>query len=74
MPGHDNVEVPIIEKRNAQVLSVQGDAANVMDSETYETFDLKIPDEFKGQVANGATVLYWVIMNEKVIKQVKGAD
>lgn len=74
MPGHDNVEVPIIEKRNAQVLNVHGDMANVMDSETYETFDLKIPDEFKEQVAEGASVLYWTIMDEKVIKQVKGAD
>jgi translation initiation factor 5A len=74
MPGHDNVEVPIIEKRNAQVLNVHGDMANVMDSETYDTFDLKIPDEFKEQVAEGASVLYWTIMDEKVIKQVKGAD
>ncbi len=74
MPGHDNVEVPIIEKRTAQVLSVHGDMANVMDSETYETFDLKISEEFKGQVVDGSSVLYWVIMNEKVIKQVKGAD
>ena len=74
MPGHDNVEVPIIEKRTAQVLSVQGDKANVMDSETYETFDLAIPEEFKGQVVEGSSVLYWNIMNEKVIKQVKGSD
>ena len=74
MPGHDNVEVPIIEKRNAQVLSVHGDTANVMDSETYETFDLKIPEEFKGQVADGSSVMYWTIMDERVIKQVKGAD
>ena len=72
MPGHDNVEVPIIEKRNAQVLSVQGDTANVMDSETYETYDLKIPEEFKGQIKEGMSVLYWDIMNEKVIKQIKG--
>ena len=74
MPGHDNVEVPIIEKRTAQVLSVQGGTANVMDSETYETFDLKIPEEFKGQVTEGVSVLYWVIMDEKVIKQVRGND
>ncbi|MBI2655689.1 translation initiation factor IF-5A [Candidatus Woesearchaeota archaeon] len=74
MPGHDNVEVPIIEKRNAQVLSVQGDMANVMDAETYETFDLKVPEEFKGQVTEGSYVLYWVILNERVIKQVKGAE
>ena len=74
MPGHDNVEVPMIEKRNAQVLSVQGDKANVMDSEAYETFDLKIPEEFKEQVVEGSSVLYWDILNEKVIKQVKGSD
>ena len=74
MPGHDNVEVPIIEKRQAQVLSVQGDNANVMDSETYETFDLKVPEEFKGQVADGSSVTYWTILNERVIKQVKGSE
>ena len=74
MPGHDNVEVPIIEKRTAQVLSVHGEMANVMDSETYETFDLKIPEEFKAQVTEGASVLYWTIMDERVIKQVKGSD
>lgn len=72
MPGHDNVEVPIIEKKTAQVLSVQGDAANVMDSETYETFDLKIPEELKSQVAEGMSVLYWVVLSDKVMKQIKG--
>ena len=74
MPGHDNVEVTIIEKRSAQVLSVQGDTANVMDSETYETYDLKIPEEFKGRITDGMSVMYWDIMNEKVIKQIKGSD
>ena len=47
MPGHDNIEVPIVEKKSAQVLSINGDVANVMDSETYGTFDLKIPEELK---------------------------
>ena len=72
MPGHDNVEVPIVEKKTAQVLSIQGNKANVMDSETYETFDLDIPEELKGQVVEGCQVLYWVILNDKVMKQVKG--
>lgn len=74
MPGHDNIDVPIIEKRNAQVLSIHGAFANVMDSETYETFDLKIPEELKSQVVGGSSVLYWTIMNDRIIKQVKGAD
>lgn len=69
-PGHDMVEVPIIDKRNAQVLSISGDKANVMDVETYETFDLEIPDELKGDITEGCTVLYWQIMNDRMMKQV----
>ena len=71
MPGHDKVEAPIIGKKNAQVLSISGNTANVMDTETYETFDMEIPEELKGEVREGVEVLYWVIMNAKVIKQVK---
>ena len=71
MPGHDNVDVPIIEKKSSQVLSIQGDTANVMDSESYETFDLKIPEELKGEVVEGVNVMYWVILEDKVMKQVK---
>jgi len=71
MPGHDYVDVPIIDKRTAQVLSITEDMANVMDAETYETFDIKIPNEFKDQVQEGVNVLYWVILDQKIIKEVK---
>ena len=70
-PGHDNIEVPIIEKKTAQVLSVSGDMANVMDIESYETFDIKIPDELKDSCAEGGNVLYWTILGERVMKQTK---
>src|SRR3989344_7125339 len=62
MPAHDNVEVPIIEKLDAQVLSVSGDMANVMAMSNYETFDLKIPEELKDKVVPGVNVLYWDIL------------
>lgn len=71
MPGHDNVDVPIIGKKNAQVLSVTGNKANVMDSENYETFDMDIPSELEGQVVEGVTVVYWQILADKVMKQIK---
>lgn len=71
-PGHDNIDVPIIEKKNAQILSIHGDTANVMDSESYETFDLKIPDELKADLKEGGQVLYWIILNDKVMKQIRG--
>ncbi|RME53240.1 translation initiation factor IF-5A [Candidatus Woesearchaeota archaeon] len=71
MPGHDKIEVPVIDKRTAQVLSITGDTANVMDTETYETFDLEIPDDLKGKLTEGATVLYWVILSDRIMKQIK---
>ena len=71
MPAHDNVESPIIEKLDAQVLSVTGDMANVMDMNNFETFDLKIPDELKGKIAPGVNVLYWDILGERIMKQTK---
>lgn len=71
MPGHDNIDVPIIEKKTAQVLSIVGDNANVMDSESFETFDLKVPEELKDTCKEGSNILYWVILNDKVMKQVK---
>lgn len=71
MPGHDKVDVPIIEKRSAQVLSVSVGKANVMDTESFETFDIEVPEDLQDQVVEGVQVLYWIIMDKKVIKQVK---
>jgi translation initiation factor 5A len=72
MPGHDKVEVPVVVKRNAQVLSIAGDTATVMDTETFETFEMTIPEELKGSVKENGEVLYWEIMGQRMIKQVKG--
>jgi len=72
MPGSDRVDVPLIEKKSAQILSITENKANVMDTETYETFDLEIPEELRGKVKDGMQVLYWEIMGSKMMKQIKG--
>lgn len=74
VPGHDSVEVPIIEKKTAQVLSITNNQANVMDDETYETFDIEIPEDLKEKVAEGVKVVYWVILGDKVMKQAKSGE
>ena len=74
MPGHDQVDCPIIEKKNAQVLSVTGNHANVMDMETYETLDLEIPEQLQGQINEGDVVLFWEILDDKVLKQVTNKE
>ena len=69
VPGHDKFEVPMIDKRQAQVLSVSGDSASVMDSESFENFDLAIPVGVEG-VVEGVTVEYWDVEGDKLIKKV----
>ncbi len=71
MPGHDKIAVPIIENKTAQVLSVSDNVANVMDVESYETFDLTIPDELKDKVVEGVSIMYAIILDAKVMKSVK---
>ena len=71
--SHDKAEVPIIEKKTAQVLSITGDKAQVMDMASYETFDVAVPEEFKGKLVPNDEVTFWEIMSDKVIKSVKKA-
>ncbi len=70
-PSHDKMESPIIEKETAQVLSINSNKASVMDMKSFETFELEIPHELKDDVKEGINVLYWVILKDKVMKQVK---
>lgn len=69
--GDHEVEAPVIGKKNGQVLTITGNMANLMDTETYETFDLEIPSDLQGQVKDGSIVVYWEILEDKVMKQVK---
>ena len=68
MPADDNIDVPLIGKHAAQVLSVSGERANIMDLETYETFDIKVPEEQKAEVIEGAQIVYYTILGEKVLR------
>ena len=44
-PVDQKVWVPIISRKQGQVVSVDGDDAQIMDLETYETFTMRIPDQ-----------------------------
>ncbi len=69
VPGHDKFEVPMIEKKNAQVLSISGAMASLMDSESFENIDLEIPEELQGSIKEGANVEYWEIEGDKLLKR-----
>ncbi len=71
MPGHEKVDVPIVEKKSGQILSIVGKVVNLMDSESYETLDIGLPEELNESLKEGDNVIYWVIGNQRVIKQKK---
>lgn len=67
VPGHERFEVPLIDKRKAQVLNVAGDKTSVMDLESYETFDVAKDSDV--EVNEGDQVEYWRIDEQKIIKR-----
>jgi len=68
VPGHERFDVPLIEKRKAQILSV-GEKASVMDLETFETLDIVIDPDIREQIKEGDQVEYWKINEEKIVKR-----
>ena len=66
-PVTHKVGVPIIDKRTAQVVAIMGDNVQLMDMETYETFEMPIPDEYKGKLEPGTEVSYLIALGRKKI-------
>ena len=69
-PVKHKVNVPIIDKRSAQVISLMGDEVQLMDMETYEMFNVPIPDEYKGKIEPGTEISYLEALGRKKITRV----
>ncbi len=67
-PGDSSIDVPIIEKKTMQVISIVGDNAQLMDLEDYSAKNVTIPEEFKGQLEEGQEVLVWAFGANLLIK------
>ncbi|MCD6237001.1 MAG: translation initiation factor IF-5A [Thermoplasmata archaeon] len=66
-PVKHKVQVPIIDKRTAQVISIMGDTVQLMDLETYDTFEMPIPEEFKGKLETGKEIQYVEALGKRKI-------
>lgn len=83
-PVDKRINVPLIDKRDAQVISISpsADAYSVMDNQSYETFDIGPPEEedIKQKIENGFNegktihVDYWIVMDKKKIVGTKQVD
>ena len=70
VPGHEKIEVPIVEKRKAQILSKADKKASIMDLESFETLEVSCPDQevFNSLEENG-NCEYWDVEGEKIVKR-----
>jgi len=73
-PSDGDAEIPVIKKKKAQVVSVTDTSAQLMDPETYEVFDLPIPEELKGKLDSSVSVEVLEAMGRRAISRILGTN
>jgi translation initiation factor 5A len=73
-PVSSMIEIPMIEKKSGQVISITGDSLQIMDMETFETLETPFPKEegVVNQITQGVEVEYWRVLGRIKITRVKG--
>jgi translation initiation factor 5A len=54
----NKIYVPIVERKNAQIISITGNIAQLMDMGDFSTFEIIIPDEYKDKIKEGEEISY----------------
>ena len=72
-PVDNKVDIPIIDKRLGQVISIQGDNVQIMDMENYDTIDLPMPEDLKDDIVEGIEVEYIVALGNMKIMRTRGS-
>ncbi|ADC64390.1 translation initiation factor eIF-5A [Ferroglobus placidus DSM 10642] len=68
-PVTAKVYVPIVERKRAQVINVTNNIAQLMDLETYETFEIEVPESLKEKVKPGEEVIYIESLGKRKIAE-----
>jgi translation initiation factor 5A len=68
-----NIQVPMVDKRSAQVVSIAPQMVQLMDLETYEIFEVSTigDQEILDKLESGKEVEYWHIMDRYKIQRIK---
>ena len=69
IPGHNRLEIPMIDKRKGQVLSKGENTVSIMDLENFETLDVPCSEEIKSTLEVNSNVEYWDIEGKKIVKR-----
>ncbi|MCL2607135.1 MAG: translation initiation factor IF-5A [Methanomassiliicoccaceae archaeon] len=64
-PVSAKVQVPMIDKRKGQILSMRDNEVQLMDLETFETFSMAINEDHDSNLVEGGEVMYLVAMGRQ---------
>ena len=68
VPGHERFEVPMVDKRKGQVLSITN-KVSIMDLGNFETMEIDCPEELKSELKENSNVEYVDVEGKKIIKK-----
>ncbi|MCD6095445.1 MAG: translation initiation factor IF-5A [Thermoprotei archaeon] len=73
VPTSSKVNVPEIRKTTAQVIAVLPESVQLMDLNTYETYEVPLPDDesLRSKLEPGVEVEVWEIMGRRKIMRTK---
>jgi translation initiation factor 5A len=71
-PVSASVEVPLIDKRNGQVISITGTVLQIMDLGSFEVFETSsVGEEIFNTIHQGGEVEYWKVLDRVKVVRVK---
>lgn len=73
VPADAQVEVPVVNKKVAQVIAIAGDTVQLQDLQTYEIYEVPMPEEeeIRSRLAPGVEVEVWEIMGRHKIMRIR---
>ena len=72
-PVSANVEVPLIDKRSGQIVSITGSSLQIMDLETFEVFETSsVEEDIRDKIVQGGEIEYWKVLDRVKIVRAKG--
>ena len=69
-PSDAGIQIPIIERKRGQIITISGTTAQIMDLTTFENFDLEIPEDLRAAAEPGKEVEIMDTMGRKMMMRV----
>ena len=66
-PSDADIEIPIVERKRAQVIGVSGTSCQLMDMSSYETFEATIPEDMASEIEAGKEIQYMETMGKRLL-------